>query len=43
MDEKNLSVDDLNEDQQHILKRKLPENYYKYTLKGIVVHNGTAD
>lgn len=43
MDEKNLSADDLNEEQMHILKRKVPENYYKYKLKGIVVHEGTAD
>ena len=43
MDEKNLSADDLNEDQMHILKRRVPENYYKYKLKGIVVHEGTAD
>ncbi len=27
----------------HILKRKIPETYYKYVLKGIVVHAGTAD
>lgn len=43
MDEKNLTVDDLNEDQMHILNRKVPENYYKYKLKGIVVHYGTAE
>lgn len=43
MDEKNLSVEDLNEEQVHILKRQIPENYYKYKLKGIVVHYGTAD
>ena len=27
----------------HILNRKVPENYYKYKLKGIVVHYGTAE
>ena len=27
----------------HILKRRVPEGYYKYNLKGIVVHYGTAD
>jgi len=43
MEEKNLSADDLNEDQMHVLKRRVPENYYKYKLKGIVVHEGTAD
>ena len=43
MEEKNLSIDDLNEDQLHILKKKIPEDYYKYKLKGIVVHYGTAD
>lgn len=43
MDEKNLSAEDLNDEQLHILKRSVPENYYKYKLKGIVVHFGTAD
>lgn len=43
MEEKNLSSDDLNEEEIHILKRKIPESYYKYNLKGIVVHYGTAD
>jgi hypothetical protein len=43
MDAKNLSVEDLNEEQVHVLKRQIPENYYKYKLKGIVVHYGTAD
>lgn len=43
MEEKNLSQDDLNEDELHILKRKVPSNYYEYKLKGIVVHHGTAD
>ena len=43
MEDKNLSQDDLNEDELHILKRKVPDNYYHYKLKGIVVHHGTAD
>jgi ubiquitin C-terminal hydrolase len=43
MEEKNLSPDDLNEEEKHKLERMLPENYYKYRLKGIVVHYGTAD
>ena len=43
MEEENKSVDDLNEDQLHILKREVPENYYKYKLKGICVHYGTAE
>lgn len=43
MDEKNRSADDLNEEEMHVLRRKVPDNYYKYTLKGIVVHYGTAD
>lgn len=43
MEEKNRSTDDLNEEEMHILKRKVPSNYYKYTLKGIVVHYGTSD
>ena len=43
MEEKNISVDDLNDDDRHKLENKIPENYYKYKLKGIVVHYGTAD
>jgi ubiquitin C-terminal hydrolase len=33
----------LNEEQLHILKRNVPDSYYNYKLKGIVVHHGTAD
>ena len=43
MDEKNQTADDLNDEDLHLLKRVMPENYYKYKLKGIVVHYGTAD
>jgi ubiquitin C-terminal hydrolase len=43
MDEKNMTKEDLNEEQLLVLNRVMPENYYKYKLKGIVVHYGTAD
>lgn len=43
MEEKNLAKEDLNDEQLHILQRSMPENYFKYKLKGIVVHYGTAD
>jgi ubiquitin C-terminal hydrolase len=43
MDEKSLSVEDLNEEQQIILNREITKSYYQFKLKGIVVHQGTAD
>jgi ubiquitin carboxyl-terminal hydrolase 9/24 len=43
MEEKSLSVDDLSEEELLVLNRKVPESYYQYKLKGIVVHYGTAE
>jgi ubiquitin C-terminal hydrolase len=43
MEEKSRGVDDLNEDELHILKRKVPDDYYKYRLSGVIVHYGTAE
>lgn len=43
MEEKNLTKEDLNDEQLHVLERSMPQDYYKYKLKGIVVHYGTAD
>lgn len=43
MEEKGRAVDDLNEDELLVLNRQVPDNYYKYTLKGIICHYGTAD
>ena len=43
MKEKGQDEEDLNEDELLILNRKMPENYYNYRLKGVVVHYGTAD
>ena len=43
MEEKHRTTDDLTEEELHILNRKVPDNYYKYTLKGMVVHYGTSD
>jgi hypothetical protein len=38
MDEKSLSVEDLSEAEQIILNREITKSYYKFKLKGIVVH-----
>jgi Ubiquitin carboxyl-terminal hydrolase len=43
MEAQNLAAEDLNEEELLVLKRKIPESYYQYKLKGIVVHFGTAD
>lgn len=43
MEEKSRSVDDLNEDELLVLKRKVPEDYYQYRLSGVIVHYGTAE
>jgi ubiquitin carboxyl-terminal hydrolase 9/24 len=43
MEEKNLTMGDLNEDQRAILEREIPSQYYEYNLKGTVIHLGTAD
>lgn len=43
MTEQNLTYEMLSEDQKAIHNINLPDNYYKYKLKGTVVHYGTAD
>ena len=43
MKEENLNYDMLTEDQKAVHDNALPENYYKYKLKGTVVHYGTAE
>ena len=43
MEEKNLTMEDLTEDQRNILKRQIPAKYYEYNLKGTVIHLGTSD
>lgn len=43
MQDKNLTVEDLNEDQKTIYDRQIPSKYYDYNLKGVVVHIGTAE
>jgi hypothetical protein len=43
MDEKNLTLEDLNEDQREIMEKSIPSKYYEYNLKGAVIHIGTAE
>lgn len=43
MSEKNLTMEDLNSDQTILLNRTVTDEYFKYTLKGVVVHNGTSE
>ena len=43
MEDRNLSYEDLSEDQKVIHNKQTIEGYYKYTLKGVVVHAGNSD
>ena len=43
MAENNLNMEDLNYDQTITMNRTVTDEYYKYNLKGVVVHNGTSD
>ena len=43
MEEKSLTVEDLTEDQLVIYNKTTSVDYFRYTLKGVVVHMGTAD
>jgi hypothetical protein len=43
MNDEKLTYEMLTEDQKAIHDFNLPDNYYKYKLKGVVVHYGTAD
>jgi len=43
MEDKNLTMEDLNEEQKEILDRSIPSKYYEYNLKGAVIHIGTAE
>lgn len=43
MQDEKLTYDMLNEDQKTVHDSNLPNIYYKYKLKGTVVHYGTAD
>ena len=43
MEESNISPEDLTEDETATLNRVLTPDYYQYSLKGVVVHHGTAD
>ena len=43
MEEKNLTMEDLTEDQKILLQKQIPSKYYEYNLKGTVIHLGTAE
>ena len=43
MEEKNLTNEDLNEDQLITLNKVVTDQYFKYKLSGVVVHNGTSE
>lgn len=43
MEDKNLTMDDLNEEQKEVLDKNIPQKYYEYNLKGAVIHIGTAE
>jgi ubiquitin carboxyl-terminal hydrolase 9/24 len=43
MEEKNLTMEDLSEEQRAILEKDIPAKYYDYHLRGTVVHIGTAE
>lgn len=43
MEEKNLTLEDLSEEQRDILEKNIPSKYYEYHLKGAVIHIGTAE
>lgn len=36
-------MEDLNSDQTILLNRTVTDEYFQYTLKGVVVHNGTSE
>ena len=43
MEIKNLTFQDLNEEQKEVINKYIPGKYYQYKLKGSVIHFGTAD
>jgi ubiquitin C-terminal hydrolase len=43
MEDKNLTMEDLSEEQRAILDKEIPTKYYDYNLRGTVIHIGTAD
>ena len=43
MKEKNMTPEDLSLDQTLLMKRTVTDAYFKYKLKGVVVHNGTSE
>jgi hypothetical protein len=43
MEDKNLTMEDLSEEERAILEKSLPTKYYDYNLRGTVIHIGTAE
>jgi ubiquitin C-terminal hydrolase len=43
MEDKNLTMEDLSEEQRAILDKEIPLKYYDYNLRGTVIHIGTAE
>lgn len=43
MEDKNLTMEDLSEEQRAILEKEIPSKYYDFNLRGTVIHIGTAD
>ena len=43
MEDKNLTMEDLSEEQRAILDKDIPMKYYDYNLRGTVIHIGTAE
>jgi ubiquitin C-terminal hydrolase len=43
MEDKNMTMEDLSEEQRATLERELPSKYYEYNLRGCVIHIGTAE
>jgi ubiquitin carboxyl-terminal hydrolase 9/24 len=43
MEKESWTKEDLTEDQLIVLNREIAPEYFKYKLKGVVVHDGMAD
>lgn len=43
IEDKNLSIDQLDNVKREILEREYPEDYYQFQLRGIIIHAGEAN
>ena len=43
IEEKNMTLDQLDDTKRQILETEYPDDYYQYELKGIVIHSGEAN